>query len=117
MTGMELLSLGIKGVISIAVAYIIFRLKQREEEMKSLQQKITELEKFQVESRSKFVTEERMKVALTEALEPYKDSQQEIKVLITNLTEQVTSLSKDVAVQLALGRLYGNQRDSDSSNR
>lgn len=107
----------VSAVIGVAAWYLKFIIKQNHLETKELENKVLRLEKFQVESENKFVTEERMKTSVTEALEPYKESQQEIKLLITNLTEQVTSLSKDVAVQLALGRLYGNQRDSNSSDR
>lgn len=112
----EIISWIIKGILTLVFGYVLFRVKENYKETKALEAKVAQLEKYQVESENKFVTEERMKMAVTEALEPYKESQQEIKMLITNLTEQVTSLSKDVAVQLALGRMYGN-RDSNNSDR
>ena len=113
----EIIGWIIKGILTLVFGYVLFRLQQNYKETKALEEKVAKLERYQVESENKFVTEERMKTAVTEALEPYKESQQEIKMLITNLTEQVSVLSKDVAVQLALGRMYGNQRNSNSSDR
>lgn len=51
---------------------------------------------------STFVSENQMKDAIREALEPYKEDQQEIKVLLRGLNDQIFSLSKDMAVQNAL---------------
>ena len=90
MTGMELLSLAIKGVISIAVAYIIFRLKQREEEMKSLQQKITELEKFNTQLETEMKSFQEGGVGQSD-----EDKLKELKENLEKISEQRHKLRED----------------------
>lgn len=73
---------------------------------------IQELEKKQVTSEAKFITEAHMKEAIREALEPYKEDQQEIKVLLRGLNDQIFALSKDMAVQNAIRSLNNDQQSN-----
>ena len=62
---------------------------------------------------SKYITEGQMKEAIREALEPYKADQQEIKLLLRGLNDQILSLSKDMAVQNAIRNLANNDQQSN----
>ena len=63
----------------------------------------------------KFVTQAEMKRAITEALESYKEDQQEIKILVRGLNDQIYALSKDMAVQNAIRRLNSNDNQNNGN--
>ena len=76
--------------------------RSMDRDAKARDKAIAELEKHSASSELRFITETRMKEAIREELEPYKESQQEIKILLRALTRQMVALSKDMAVQNAL---------------
>ena len=73
---------------------------------------IHDLEKRQIASDAKYITESHMKEAIREALEPYKEDQQEIKLLLRGLNDQIFALSKDMAVQNAIRSLSNDQQNN-----
>jgi hypothetical protein len=80
--------------------------RRRSEKTSSLvEERLSLLEKDSITIKSQFVTEEQMKQAIREALEPYRADQEEIKLLLKDLNANVVSLSKDMAVQDAIRRI------------
>jgi hypothetical protein len=77
--------------------------------------KIVEIQKSIIEARASFVTEAQMKSAIKEALEPYKEDQNEIKLLLRGLNDNVQALSRDMAVQNALRSTGHGTQDSTCS--
>jgi hypothetical protein len=73
---------------------------------------IAALEKTFAEARGRYVTDIQVKEAIREALEPYKEDQQEIKALLRSLNEQIFNLSKDMAVQTAIRSLSNDQQNN-----
>jgi len=62
----------------------------------------------------KFITESRMKDAIRIELEPYKEDQQEIKLLLRGLNTQMATLSTDMAVQNALYSRAAKRKTDDT---
>jgi chromosome segregation ATPase len=96
------------------VALWLYDRKKYDNSTEKVKTRLDNLEKESIAIKSQFVTEEQMKQAIREALEPYREDQEEIKVLLKELNSNVVSLSKDMAVQDAIRRLHA-QKTEDSS--
>ncbi len=79
--------------------------RNADRDARSRDKAIGELKTSMAEADLKYITESRMKEAIREELEPYKEDQQEIKLLLRGLTDQMFNLGKDMAVQNALSSL------------
>jgi hypothetical protein len=90
------------------VAWYIFNYNKHKDDRKELTKSIdllnTKVHTLEL-AKTEFVTHSQMKEAILEALEPYKEDQHEIKILLRALNDQINSLSKDMAVQDALRQL------------
>ena len=95
----------------LLAAFMIYAKKTQDKEDKDRDHAIQELEKKQATSEAKFITEAHMKDAIREALEPYKEDQQEIKLLLRGLNDHIFALSKDMAVQNAIRSLNDQQNN------
>lgn len=62
-----------------------------------------------------YVTEDQVKEAIKEALRPYKEDQQEIKLLLKDLNSNVISLVKDMAVQNAIRSINSSDQTNFTS--
>lgn len=76
--------------------------KRLETDNKARDAKIELLQTSMVTVTAASVTEVRMKEAINESLEHYKEDQQEIKNLLTSLNDSVNAISLDIAIQAAL---------------
>lgn len=94
-------------ILLIGIAWYVKKNKDRDDRERNLA--ILELEKRQAASEAKFITDAHMKEAIREALEPYKEDQQEIKLLLRGLNDHIFALSKDMAVQNAIRSLHDQQ--------
>lgn len=90
-------------------AYIFWKSKELKKENKQRDTDIQNLQLAQARASTIFITETQMKEAVREALLPYKESQQEIKILLKGLNDHIFTLSKDVAVQHAIGALNNDK--------
>ena len=88
-----------------ATAWFWYWKRGNDAERKELGETLSKLTQATQEAKLTFITEARMKEAIREELGPYKEDQQEIKILLRGLTEQMITLSKDMAVQNALANL------------
>jgi len=91
-------------------AIIWYSKKKREKDDDKRDKLLTELTIFKASVRSEFVSEAQMKLHTKEAIEPLKESQQEIKILLQGLNTNIISLSKEVAVQHAVGNLSNENK-------
>ena len=86
--------------------------KNLDAENKARDDAIDALELGHVAAKGRYVTEDQVKGAIKEALEHYKEDQQEIKVLLKDLNEQIFTLSKDMAVQNAIRSISNDQQSN-----
>jgi hypothetical protein len=86
----------------LLVGVYLYSKRISDQENKDRDTKIASLEMEIMRTKASFVTEEQMKSAIKEALEPYREDQLEIKDLLTKLTDQVNAISRDIAVQTAI---------------
>ena len=96
----------------LLVGIMWYSKKKVDADNKERDEAISSLEKEFVAARAKYVTDLQVREAIREALEPYKEDQQEIKTLLRNLNEQIFNLSKDMAVQTAI-RSLSNDKQSN----
>ena len=108
MTGLDVAWL-LEKIWVAAFALIFWWSKELKKENLKRDDAIQKLELFNAKSSTTFVTESQMKDAVREALTPYKEDQQEIKVLLRGLNDHIFTLSKEVAVQHAIGT-QGNDK-------
>lgn len=80
---------------------------------KSRDKEIRQLKEDSAVAKSKYVTELQMKEAIREQLEPYKEDQQEIKLLLRSLNEQIIGISKEMAVQNAVRKFSENKSSEE----
>jgi hypothetical protein len=71
---------------------------------------IANINLFMARAELEYITDIKLQNAITQNLAPYKEDQQELKLLLKGLNENITSLSKDVAVQYAIGNLSHENR-------
>ena len=76
--------------------------KQADKDAEKLRSEVLQLIKHSSEARLKYITHDKLKTVIKEELGHYKEDQQELKVLITNLAEHLAVLRQDMAVQNAL---------------
>lgn len=96
----------------LIVGFLWYGKKNLDRDNRERDHSITELEKSTALASSTFITEAQMKDAIREALEPYKEDQQEIKLLLRGLNDQIFALSKDMAVQNAIRSLSNDQQNN-----
>jgi hypothetical protein len=89
----------------LLVAVVWYIKKGTDKDNQKRDDSISKVELDLISVSSKYVTEAQMKETIREALEPYKEDQQEIKLLLRELNDQIFALSKEVAVQSALRNL------------
>ena len=92
-----------------AFIYIFWRSKELKKDNKQRDTDIHTLQIAQAKTSTIFFLVIQMKEALREALVPYKEGQQEIKILLKGLNDHIFTLSKDMAVQHAIGAM-GNDK-------
>ena len=97
-------------VLLVGIGWHLKHSKDKED--KERDKTIRELERQHNSFNSKFITEAQMKEAIREALEPYKEDQQEIKLLLRGLNDHIFALSKDMAVQNAIRSLNDQQSNT-----
>jgi|TARA_B110000908_G_scaffold158090_1_gene198855 hypothetical protein len=100
----------------LLVGVMWYSKKTQDIQNKERDEAISSLEKEVVEARAKYVTEIQVREAIREALEPYKEDQQEIKALLRTLNDQIFNLTKDMAVQTAI-RSLSNDQQQNNGNR
>jgi hypothetical protein len=86
----------------LLVGYVWYIKRQHDQGSKDRDAIISGLVLSNANAELKYITESRLKEAMREELEPYREAQQEIKLLLRGLTVQMVELSKDMAVQNAL---------------
>lgn len=86
----------------LLVGYVWYAKRQHDIDHRARGKILADLVLSNANAELKFITESRLKEAIRDELEPYRESQQEIKLLLTGLNTQLVTLSKDVAVQNAL---------------
>ena len=87
----------------------------KKEQRKKDDERDSAIQKIQLDLVGSYVTEPQLKKANTEALAPYKEDQQDIKVLLKELNSNVVSLSKDMAIQNAI-RSMSHDDDTTSGS-
>ena len=93
----------------LLVGYIWYHKKNSDADAKKREVDIVRLEKEDAKAKLTFVTEARVKEVIREELVRFKEDSKEIKALLDNLTEQLATLTTEMAVQNAINNL--NQKD------
>lgn len=86
--------------------------RKHEETQKSLNDLNSRIEALVAEDRTAsllYLTPEKAEVLINKELEKYKDDQKEVKVLLKGLGENLIGLSKEVAIQQAIGSINENK--------
>lgn len=99
------------GVSSLGVAVLTWMLnskstKDAEERALNLKrdERINSLEKAFIAAENTFVTNTQLKLAIQEAFEPYKEDNKEIKEMLKSVSDELISISRELAVINAVGR-------------
>jgi carboxypeptidase C (cathepsin A) len=86
----------------VIVGLLWYEKRTTDLENKNRDNEITKLKLAHTEIMNQYVTEAEVREVLRETLKEYKEDQQEIKLLLKNLHDQIIVLSRDMAVQNAL---------------
>lgn len=98
----------------LVLGLFMYHRRKSDNENRKRDSLIEELRISNAAAAATFVSEAQMKEAIREALEPYKEDQQEIKVLLRGLNDQIFSLSKDMAVQNALRSITNHDQQNNA---